>query len=409
MSTSPPASGGVSPAPSVIGVPGSMVPSISNVSSSSVPTIANGNGTVSFVPTIANGTLTLPPGSTAPPDGGLIAASPTPTIISISSTSPVASGGGDVPSNAIVFDGFETGDLSALDWSVSGVEAWIVDSTKPYEGSFSAHVKTADIPNGGDFSQLDLALTLEDAGFIQFYFNAPVAMPFESFELYVDGNFLTPLATPDSNWTQAGAILSSGEHTVSWRYANNPGGAPDDVISTVPQPPYRVGEAWLDNVALLPSTKPFVEDWETQDFATNGWVLSGDGDWSITDTNAQGGTYSATVSSADISESTGSASLSKDIITEKGGTLSYWILPSVSGPFDVVNVLVDDVIVFSYSSVESDWLTQEIQIQPGKRELRFELQKNPGAIPEESVAAVPKPDGHLGQVWLDTISFTSNE
>jgi hypothetical protein len=407
VSTSPPASGGVSPAPSVIGGPGSQVP------------------------TIANGTSTLPPGSsTAPPDGGmsggsntptyypsyvpsktpsLIAVSSTPTIISISSTSPIASGsGGGEPPGAIIFDGFETGDFSALSWSVSGVETWNVDGTKPYDGSFSAHVKTADIPNGGDFSQLDLALTLDDAGFIQFFFNAPVAMPFESFELYVDGNFLTPLATPDSSWTQAGAILSSGAHTVSWRYANNPGGAPDDIISTVPQPPYRIGEAWLDNVALLPSTKSFVEDWESQDFSTNNWVLSGDGDWTITDTNAKDGTYSATVSSVDIPGSTGAASMSIDIITEKGGTLSYWILPSVEGPFDVVNVLVDDVIVFSYSNVESDWVTQEIQIQPGKRELRFELQKNPGAIPDESIAAVPKPDGHLGQVWLDTISFTAN-
>lgn len=333
--------------------------------------------------------------------------SSTPTIASVSG-SPVSGGGGGEPANAIFFDGFETGDLTALDWSVTGVEAWTVDGTKPYEGSFSAHVKTSDIPNSGDFSQLDVAVSLEDAGFIQFYFNAPVAMPFESFELYVDGSFLTPLATPDGNWTQAGAILSSGDHIVSWRYANNPGGAPDDVLSTVPQPPYRIGEAWLDNVALLPSTSSFVEDWESQDFSTNNWVLSGDADWTITDTNAQDGTYSATVSSADISESAGSANLSIDIITEQGGTLSYWILPSVAGPFDLAHVLVDDVIVYSYSNVESAWVSQEIQIQPGKREVTFQLQKNPGAIADDAIGTIPKPDGHLGQVWLDTISFTTN-
>jgi hypothetical protein len=339
-------------------------------------------------------------------------ASPTPTILALS-TSPVAANGNDdssssTPGNAILFDGFESGDLNTLDWSNSGVPAWNVDETNPYEGSFSAHVRTADIPNSGDFSQLDLALALDDAGFIQFYFNAPVAMPFESFELWVDGNFLTPLATTDSNWTQAGAIISSGEHTVSWRYANNPAGAPDDVISTVPQPPYRIGEAWLDNVALLPSTKSFVEDWESQDFSTNNWILSGNADWTITDSNAQDGTYSATVSSSDIAESTGSARLSIDIITEQGGTLSYWILPSVAGPFDFVNLLVDDVVVDTYSAVEPDWVNKEIQIQPGKREVTFELQKNPGAIGDDEISAIPKPEGHLGQVWLDTISFTTN-
>ena len=233
-------------------------------------------------------------------------------------------------------------------------------------------------------------------------------MPFESFELWVDGSFLTPLATPDSNWTEAGAIISSGEHTVSWRYANNPGGVPDDSLATIPQPPYRVGEAWVDNVALLPATQSFVEDFESQDFSTNNWILSGDADWTITDTNAQDGSYSATVSSSDITESTGFARLSIDIITEQGGTLSYWILPSVAGPFDIAHVFVDDVIVFTYSNLESNWVTQEIQIQPGKREVTFELQKNPGGIPENDIASIPKPDGHLGQVWLDTISFTTN-
>ena len=81
------------------------------------------------------------------------------------------------------FDGFENGDLTALDWVVSGVEAWTVDETKAYEGSYSAHIRTEDIATSGEFSQLDLDVTLDAAAFIQFYFNAPVAMPFESFEL----------------------------------------------------------------------------------------------------------------------------------------------------------------------------------------------------------------------------------
>jgi len=274
---------------------------------------------------------------------------------------------------------------------------------------YSAHIKTADIPNSGDFSQLDLPVSMEEAGFIQFYFNAPVAMPFESFEFWVDGNFLTPLSTVDGNWTQAGAIISSGDHTVSWRYANNPAGAPDDIVAGLPQPPHRLGEAWLDNVALLPSTKSFVEDWESKDFSANNWILSGNADWTITDTNAQDGLYSATVSSTDITESTGSAKLSIDIITEQGGALSYSILPAVSGPFDIVNVLVDDVIIFSYSNVDSNWINEDIQIQPGKREVTFELQKNPGAIAEDTISTIPKPDGYLGRVWLDTISFTATQ
>ena len=79
-------------------------------------------------------------------------------------------------------------------------------------------------------------------------------------------------------------------------------------------------------------------------------------------------------------ENTGLARLSIDIITEQGGKLSYWILPSVGASLDVVRVLVNDVVAFTYSNVESDWITQEVTIQPGKREVKFELQKNPDAL-----------------------------
>ena len=281
-----------------------------------------------------------------------------------------------------------------MDWSISGVSAWNVDETKPYDGSYSAHIKTADILNGQE-SKLDLTLSLEKAGFIQFYFNAPVAMPFESLELYVDGSFLTPLATPDSEWTPAGAIVPSGDHIVSWRYANNPGGLPDDTLGSIPKPAYRVGEAWLDDVALLPLTDSFLEDWESQDFSVNNWILSGDADWTITTTNAHDGSYSATVSSTDIAATSGSAKLSIDLITEKGGTLSYWIMPLVTGPSDAVQVLVNDDIVATYSKAEASWVKKEITIQPGKREVTFEFLKKDG--------------GNLGHAWLDNILFTANQ
>lgn len=296
--------------------------------------------------------------------------------------------------NAILFDGFETGDTSALDWSISGVPAWNIDETNPYDGSYSAHVKTTDILNGKE-SKMDLHVSLEKAVFIQFYFNAPVAMPFESLELYVDGSFLTPLTTPDSEWTPAGAIVPSGDHTISWRYANNPGGLPGDALGNIPKPAYRLAEAWLDNVSLLPLTDSFLEDWESQDFSVNNWILSGDADWAITNTNTYEGSYSATVASTDIAEASGSAKLSIDLITENGGTLTYWIMPLVTGPSDAVQVLVNNDIVATYSKAETSWVAKEIKIRPGKREITFEFLKEDG--------------GNLGHVWLDNIQFSANE
>ena len=103
------------------------------------------------------------------------------------------------------------------------------------------------------------------------------------------------------------------------------------------------------------------------------------------------------------------ADLSIDIITERGGTLSYEILPSVSSPFEIANVLLDDIAVMTYSSTSEDWIEEEITIQPGKRKVTFQLQKNPGGVPEDVISGIPSPPGRDGVLWLDNIVFIANE
>ena len=310
-----------------------------------------------------------------------------------------------LPFSDTFFDGFETGDFTALEWEISGEQEWMVDETNPFEGLLSAHVRTEDISASGEYSQLDLDVTLGSSAFIQFYFYAPVAMPFESFDLRVDDQFLTGLSTEDETWNQAGALLSSGQHKISWRYSRNPGGAPDELLETMQPPPFRVGGAWLDNVSLLPSTPSFVEAWESGDFTANPWILSGDGNWSIIDSVQYEGANSATIAFSDIEASTGISQLSIDIITEQGGVLKFQVLPSVSGPFDVSNVRIDDIIVTTYSTPLDDWLAQEVSIQPGKRRVTFEFLKNPGEVPDDIIAGLPNTPGREGQIWLDGIEF----
>ena len=43
------------------------------------------------------------------------------------------------------FDGFESGDFSGLDWTVAGEQGWVVDGTDPFEGLYSAHIRTEDL------------------------------------------------------------------------------------------------------------------------------------------------------------------------------------------------------------------------------------------------------------------------
>ncbi|EJK63311.1 hypothetical protein THAOC_16039 [Thalassiosira oceanica] len=307
------------------------------------------------------------------------------------------------------FDGFESGDFSALDWTIAGEQGWVVDGTDPFEGLYSAHIQTEDLSGTQAESSLDLSVELADSAFIQFYFLAPVQMPFESFNLWVDGQFLTPLTTEGGGWTEGGALLGAGSHDISWRYARNPGGAPENMFP--PAAVWRAGEAWLDNVELLAATPSFTEIWLTGDFTANPWVLGGEGDWTITDQRYYQDLepYSATAMSQDITTtSTGRSLLSIDIITERGGLLQFSMLASVGAPFDIANVLLDDNAVVTYSQVERDWIQSQVNIQPGKRRVTFELIKNPGGIDSDVFETIPPPPGWQGQIWLDNIIFTIN-
>mmetsp|Transcript_284 Transcript_284/g.590 ORF Transcript_284/g.590 Transcript_284/m.590 type:complete len:977 (-) Transcript_284:75-3005(-) len=308
------------------------------------------------------------------------------------------------------FDGFESGDFSGEDWSIAGQDAWFVDQTRPYQGSYSAHVKTTDIPESQLYSELNLPLSLEAPGFIQFYFFAPISQPFESLQLWVDGQFLTPLTTEGEGgeWSQAGSILSSGDHTVTWRYSRNPAGAPQEVIDSWPSPDWRLGEAWLDNVKLLGSTPSFTENWDSGDFSANPWILSGDANWVITDKEKFQGEYSATIASDDIEANSGISDLSIDLITEKGGNLKWELLPSLQSTFDLFQVIIDGIKVYESAEIQDEWQSQELNIQPGKRQVTFRLVKNPNNLDEAIISTLSKDPNHQGQVWLDAIVFTAN-
>ena len=269
-------------------------------------------------------------------------------------------------------------------------------------------MKTSDFPESQLYSELNLPVSLEAPGFIQFYFNAPISQPFETFELWVDGQFLTPLTTEGGEWAQAGSILASGDHDVTWRYSKNPAGAPDEILDTLPQPEFRLGEAWLDNVKLLGSTSSFTENWDSGDFSAHPWILSGDGNWTITDMEKFEGEYSATIASTDIEANSGTSDLSIDLITESGGTLTCEVLPSLQSTFGIFQILIDGIKVVEISEIQEEWQSQELIIQPGKRQVTFRLVKNPNNLDEVIISSLPKDPNYQGQVWLDTIVFTAN-
>ena len=176
------------------------------------------------------------------------------------------------------------------------------------------------------------------------------------------------------------------------------------MILDLPKPPYYVGEAWLDDVKIFPTSSAFVEEWDSGGFTANPWTLTGDAAWSIEDVGEDRG-KTAAIDSESICERTGLSDLNIDIITEQGGTLEFQILPKVQGPFEIANVLVDDVVVLTFAESSEDWLPQSIDIQPGKRKVTFQLAKNPGGFPDDAMPPLASPP-HDGKVWLDSVTFT---
>ena len=75
----------------------------------------------------------------------------------------------------------------------------------------------------------------------------------------------------------------------------------------------------------------------------------------MTDAIQDEGGSSATIASADFAGNAGVAELSIDITMEQGGVLGFRILPDVLGLFEVGNVLLDDIIVTTYSTPIDEW------------------------------------------------------
>ena len=75
----------------------------------------------------------------------------------------------------IYFDGFESGDLTTLNWETSGDALWTVDGQDAYEGVFSAHSGSID---NSQISTLTLVVDIGCLGGSQISFNRKVSTEF---------------------------------------------------------------------------------------------------------------------------------------------------------------------------------------------------------------------------------------
>ncbi len=119
---------------------------------------------------------------------------------------------------APIYDGFESGDLSALPWITDSTPLWSVTDSKAYQGSKSVTI-------GGSAESDSLSLTIDTTGFdtVSFYYfqQALVRMTF-----YIDDEVLfEPTISYNSDgWENKEFPIAEGIHTLKWEARNFTGG-----------------------------------------------------------------------------------------------------------------------------------------------------------------------------------------
>ena len=134
-----------------------------------------------------------------------------------------------------LFDGFETGDFSALDWHQgSPITAWEVVTENPYEGMYCA--KSSQIGDT-ESTSLSVSVMVGEASTTSFYYKVSSENNYDWLHFYIDGIEKNKWSG-DVSWTKAEYSLTQGSHELKWEYKK------DVSMSS------GSDCAWIDNVVL---------------------------------------------------------------------------------------------------------------------------------------------------------------
>src|SRR5208337_401258 len=140
-----------------------------------------------------------------------------------------------------IFDGFESGNFSALPWQLSNVGTasnWIVESSDVHDGNYAAQSGAI-----GPASNSSLSVTLNvPAGELSFWRKVSSAIGSGSLIFEVDGVPQLQLSG-SMPWQESFFWVSAGQHTFSWIYAKGAGA-----------PAGGSDSAFLDDITFAPGT-----------------------------------------------------------------------------------------------------------------------------------------------------------
>jgi len=153
------------------------------------------------------------------------------------------------------FEGFETGDFSANDWTFEGNADWIIDSYEPFEGDFCARSGSIDHNQSSTITLEQYAIMEGD---ISFRCRTSTQQYQDLLRFSIDGEEQMQLSG-STGWVEGSFSVSAGWHSYSWSYIKN---------VTISH-----GEdcVWIDAIALPPrgDAQPPVIELESAVIAVN--------------------------------------------------------------------------------------------------------------------------------------------
>jgi hypothetical protein len=115
-----------------------------------------------------------------------------------------------------ISDGFETGDLTALDWIITGDADWAVASDSVYEGSYAA--KSGAITHNQATS---LELTVETTyDTISFARRVSSESGWDHLRFYIDDVEMKKWSS-EQDWLVVDYTITEGQHTFKWSYTKD--------------------------------------------------------------------------------------------------------------------------------------------------------------------------------------------
>ncbi|KAL7551005.1 hypothetical protein ACHAWF_014209 [Thalassiosira exigua] len=158
-----------------------------------------------------------------------------------------------VPPGATYYDGFERGTFPDGDpnWSTSGDAPWELASDEANSGAYA--IRSPDFAAAGEVSatkRSNATLTTSPswpAGTLVYSVLGSVEMPYDAFEVYVDGA-VRDTVSGGTEFERRAIELDPGLHEVTFAYRYNP----EDLDGFPPRPADHRGAAYLDDVYFLP-------------------------------------------------------------------------------------------------------------------------------------------------------------